>query len=397
MLARDRRCSRSGFGIVKLIALPFGGVGHRRRAAPRPPARRRRARRPGPRRAPAPGEGARRRGAAPAQRASASRVRPLLADRARPVGPARRASRSASASRSRQRFNVAPGDDVLAVTTDREGAPRGELLRWGLVPHWAKDPAKVGFKMINARAETVAEKPAFRDAFARRRCLIVADGFYEWQKRRTATQAALVGHARRRRAVRLRRPVGDLARRPRRRAAAHLHDRHDARRARALAHIHDRMPVMLPPGGEAAWLDAATPPRRPAGAAARRSRRPARARSARPSTTRATTAPTASSPRPRRSRSSERAPVFDGFETTDDRHRRGAGSTCAAAAAGRRCCCCTAIRRPTSCGTGRAGAGRGLHRRRDRPARLRRELEAGRRPPTTSRTRSGRWRATRSR
>ena len=82
----------------------------------------------------------------------------------------------------RQRFNVAPGDDVLAVTTSREGEPRGDVLRWGLVPHWAKDPS-TGFKMINARAETIAEKPAYRDALRTRRCLIVADGFYEWQKR----------------------------------------------------------------------------------------------------------------------------------------------------------------------------------------------------------------------
>jgi putative SOS response-associated peptidase YedK len=82
----------------------------------------------------------------------------------------------------RRRFNVCPGDDVVTVTTDREGAPRGDVLRWGLVPHWAKDPS-TGFKMINARAETVAEKPAYRDALKTRRCLIVADGFYEWQAR----------------------------------------------------------------------------------------------------------------------------------------------------------------------------------------------------------------------
>jgi putative SOS response-associated peptidase YedK len=80
----------------------------------------------------------------------------------------------------RRRFNVAPGDDVVCVTTDREGAPRGDVLRWGLVPHWSKDPA-TGYKMINARAETVTEKAAYRDAMEHRRCLIVADGFYEWQ------------------------------------------------------------------------------------------------------------------------------------------------------------------------------------------------------------------------
>src|ERR671934_69611 len=68
----------------------------------------------------------------------------------------------------RNRYNVAPGDDVLAVTTDREGAPRGELLRWGLVPYWAKDPKSLGLKLINARSETMFESGAFRAA---RRCL----------------------------------------------------------------------------------------------------------------------------------------------------------------------------------------------------------------------------------
>jgi putative SOS response-associated peptidase YedK len=82
----------------------------------------------------------------------------------------------------RRRFNVCPADDVLCVTTSRDGDPRGETLRWGLVPHWARD-ASTGHKMINARAETIAEKPAYRDAFHGRRCLVIADGFYEWQQR----------------------------------------------------------------------------------------------------------------------------------------------------------------------------------------------------------------------
>jgi putative SOS response-associated peptidase YedK len=82
----------------------------------------------------------------------------------------------------RRRFNVAPGDDVLAVLRDGEerSAPAGALLRWGLVPFWASDPKQLGVKTINARAETIAERPAFREAFERRRCLILADGFYEW-------------------------------------------------------------------------------------------------------------------------------------------------------------------------------------------------------------------------
>src|SRR5512134_798035 len=81
------------------------------------------------------------------------------------------------------RYNIAPTQDVVAVTTDREGTPRPDVLRWGLVPVWSKGPES-GPKMINARAETLQERPAFRDALERRRCLIVADGFYEWQPRR---------------------------------------------------------------------------------------------------------------------------------------------------------------------------------------------------------------------
>ena len=80
------------------------------------------------------------------------------------------------------RFNIAPTQDVLVVRSAGAAKPgrRGDLLRWGLVPSWAKDPS-VGNRMINARAETAAERPAFRDAMKRRRCLVPADGFYEWQ------------------------------------------------------------------------------------------------------------------------------------------------------------------------------------------------------------------------
>jgi putative SOS response-associated peptidase YedK len=79
------------------------------------------------------------------------------------------------------RFNVAPTQDVPAVRLDRDGRRELVALHWGLVPHWAKDPS-IGNRMINARAETAAQKPAFRDAFRRRRCLVVADGFYEWRR-----------------------------------------------------------------------------------------------------------------------------------------------------------------------------------------------------------------------
>jgi putative SOS response-associated peptidase YedK len=78
-------------------------------------------------------------------------------------------------------YNVAPTNDVYAVTVDG-GIRKVEAFHWGLVPAWAKD-AKISAKMINARAETVATKNAFRSPFKRRRCIIPADGFYEWQKK----------------------------------------------------------------------------------------------------------------------------------------------------------------------------------------------------------------------
>ncbi len=77
-------------------------------------------------------------------------------------------------------YNIAPTQEVAAVVEEDEKR-KLEMLRWGLIPSWAKDPS-IGNKMINARAETVSEKPSFRKAFKVRRCLILADGFYEWQK-----------------------------------------------------------------------------------------------------------------------------------------------------------------------------------------------------------------------
>lgn len=157
----------------------------------------------------------------------------------------------------RRRFNVAPADPVLAITTSREGAPRGELLRWGLVPPWAKS-AQGAAKMINARVETVAERPAYRSAFERMRCLILADGFYEWQRREsgpkqpfhiTASGRELfafaglwaVWHA----------PDGGTVR-----SCTIL----TAAANPAIAPLHDRMPVILAREQEALWLDPATPP-----------------------------------------------------------------------------------------------------------------------------------------
>lgn len=77
-------------------------------------------------------------------------------------------------------YNIAPSQNVLAVINDGE-KNRAGFLKWGLVPGWAKDP-KIGYKLINARAETIAEKPSFRSSYKKRRCLILADSFYEWKK-----------------------------------------------------------------------------------------------------------------------------------------------------------------------------------------------------------------------
>lgn len=133
-----------------------------------------------------------------------------------------------------RRFNVAPGDDILAVTAERGG----ELLHWGLLP---------GYTTINARAETLVERPAFREAFRRRRCLVVADGFYEWQRRPGGG----------RRAFWITRTDGAPF------AFAGLWAQRDGARrcaivtttpAPALSHVHDRMPVILPPDAEEPWL-----------------------------------------------------------------------------------------------------------------------------------------------
>jgi putative SOS response-associated peptidase YedK len=157
----------------------------------------------------------------------------------------------------RQRFNVAPTDEVACVTCTEDGTPQGALLRWGLVPHWAKDPA-LGAKMINARGETVAEKPAFSAAFARRRCLIVADGFIEWERR--GPKARHPFHITRPDAQ----PFAFAG------LWASWHGPGDrtlrtcsiitTQANSVVSELHDRMPVILDgPDAEEAWLDPATP------------------------------------------------------------------------------------------------------------------------------------------
>lgn len=152
-----------------------------------------------------------------------------------------------------QRFNIAPGQDVLAVTTDREGRPRGELLRWGLVPHWADSP-KIGYRMINARAENLEQRPAFREAFARFRCLVIADGFYEWQAREHGPKQpwwitredhepfAFAG------LWSVWRPAADVE--PLRSCTIVT-----TQASPSLRELHDRMPVILPREAEQVWLE----------------------------------------------------------------------------------------------------------------------------------------------
>jgi putative SOS response-associated peptidase YedK len=92
------------------------------------------------------------------------------------------------------RFNVAPTDPMPIVGASSEGAIRIREARWGLVPYWAKD-AKIGHKAINARAETVADKPMFREAFKRRRCLVPASGYFEWKPEGAAKQPFFIHDA----------------------------------------------------------------------------------------------------------------------------------------------------------------------------------------------------------
>ena len=92
---------------------------------------------------------------------------------------------------TKPRFNIAPGQEILAMRM-MEGGRDATSLRWGLIPSWAKD-RKIAHKLINARSETVAEKPSFREAFRARRCLIPADGFYEWRRAGNVKEAHHIG------------------------------------------------------------------------------------------------------------------------------------------------------------------------------------------------------------
>jgi putative SOS response-associated peptidase YedK len=147
-------------------------------------------------------------------------------------------------------YNVAPTQEVAAVLSEG-GERRLELLRWGLIPSWADDPG-IGSRMINARAETAPEKPSFRRAFRERRCLIPADGFYEWKRMNGTKQPYYIrmreGH-----------PFAFAGLwegwkddgGPEIRSCAILTTAPNA----LAGEIHDRMPVILPVGAYDAWLD----------------------------------------------------------------------------------------------------------------------------------------------
>lgn len=89
------------------------------------------------------------------------------------------------------RYNIAPTQPVVAIRLDEHGERDLTFFHWGLIPSWSKD-IQIGSRMINARSETVTEKPSFRTAFKRRRCLIPADGFYEWQKQADGKQPMFI-------------------------------------------------------------------------------------------------------------------------------------------------------------------------------------------------------------
>jgi putative SOS response-associated peptidase YedK len=150
------------------------------------------------------------------------------------------------------RYNIAPTQSVPVIRRDpHKPVRRASLMRWGLVPNWAKD-ASVGARMINARAETAAEKPAFRESLLCRRCLIPADAFYEWQR---------IGRSKQPYCFEM------IEREPF--AFAGLWDSWRAPDGstletctiltttpnQLLADVHDRMPVILPPASSDLWLD----------------------------------------------------------------------------------------------------------------------------------------------
>ena len=148
------------------------------------------------------------------------------------------------------RYNIAPTQEVFTVLNEGRGN-EARMMRWGLIPYRAKDPS-VGSRMINARAETVAERPSFRWAYQNRRCLVIGDGFYEWQKvpGGKIPMRVIVGEGE---------PFGfaglwETWTSPER-ELVHSCTIITTTPNELTAPIHDRMPVILPREAEALWLD----------------------------------------------------------------------------------------------------------------------------------------------
>jgi putative SOS response-associated peptidase YedK len=149
------------------------------------------------------------------------------------------------------RYNVAPTDEALVVV-QREERRGVTAYRWGLIPHWA-DSAKVGSRMFNARAETLVNAPAFRDAFQRKRCLVPVECFYEWRREGQVRQPYAIGRADGTPLVLAglwdgwRDPGTDTVRRSFTIVTSAPNE--------AMATLHNRMPVILPESDWDAWLD----------------------------------------------------------------------------------------------------------------------------------------------
>ena len=154
------------------------------------------------------------------------------------------------------RYNIAPSQPVAVVSNAEPD--RVNFFTWGLIPSWAKDPA-IGSRLINARAETLAEKPSFRTAFRRRRCLILADGFYEWQEiPGSKSKQPIFIHLQDRRAFAFA-GLWDLWHAPD--ASLIYSCTIITTQPNALVQpIHNRMPVILPASAYASWLDPGEPP-----------------------------------------------------------------------------------------------------------------------------------------
>jgi putative SOS response-associated peptidase YedK len=151
------------------------------------------------------------------------------------------------------RYNVAPTDPVLAIRLNGDGEREPGVLRWGLIPHHA-DPDAFDRLLINARAETIAEAPAFRDAFETHRCLIVADGFYEWPGEETGKKPVWITRPSREPFA-----FAGLWAKARRGDGSSLHSCAivTCEPGEVVSPIHDRMPVILDQDVESAWLDPA--------------------------------------------------------------------------------------------------------------------------------------------